>query len=139
MQSALNLAKVKLEQHGVDAPPNWDAEHLLAAPSYSRAFAEVVDRVVADAHRARILPLALELRLFGFSCSEIASIGLVKRVEYALPLTGLLRGFAIQTLGLPDDLVQGPLPSLKGINSVKGDLQGPQETDEMNMLPAIRV
>jgi hypothetical protein len=138
MQSALNLAKAKLEQHGVDAPPNWDAEHLLAAPNYSRAFAEVVDRVVADAHRARLLPLALELRLFGFAGSERASSGLVKRVEYALPLTGLVRGFAIQTLGLPDDLVQGPALSLKGISSVGSVVQATHEEDQANMLPAMK-
>lgn len=135
MQSALNLAKAKLEEHGIQAPPNWDAEHMVAPPNYSRAFAEVVDRVVADAHRARLLPLAVELRLFGFSGSDRGSSGLVKRVGYALPLTGLIRGFAIQALGLPDDLVQGPVSLLKNVSSV-GD-EGSQNGNESSMFPAL--
>ena len=118
MRSALNLAKAKLEEHGVKPPPNWDAENLVVAPPYARAFAEVVDRVVADANRARLLPLAMELRLFGFAGGERGSGGLVKRVSYAQPLTGLIRGFAVQALNLPDMLVQGPVSSIKYAKSV---------------------
>lgn len=138
MQSALNLAKAKLEQHGVNAPPNWDAEHLLVPPSYSRAFTEVVDRVVADAHRARLLPLAIELRLFGFAGSERGSSGLVKRVEYALQLTGLIRGFAIQTLGLPTDLVSGPVALLRNVNQVGNEVKEASTPEVADMFTAIQ-
>lgn len=123
MRSALNLAKAKLEEQGVKPPPNWDAENLLTAPSYSHAFAEVVDRVVADGNRARLLPLAVELRLFGFGGDERGSSGLVKRVGYALPLTGLIRGFAVQALKLPDTLVQGPASSIKDVKTISEDAE----------------
>jgi hypothetical protein len=118
MHGALNLARAKLKEHGIEAPPNWDAEHLVTAPSYARAFAEVVERVVADGHRARMLPLAMELRLFGFAGDERGSSGLIKRVDYALPLTGLIRGFAVQSLGLPESWAQGPVAFLKDVKTV---------------------
>jgi hypothetical protein len=139
MSSALNLAKVKLQEHGVEPPPNWDAEHLVTPPGYSRAFVEVVDRVVADGHRARLLPLAMELRLFGFVGDERGSSGLMKRVGYALPLTGLIRGFAIQSLGLPDALVRGPATLHKQIETVADKSNGSVlEGEEAPLLPGIK-
>jgi hypothetical protein len=139
MRSALNLAKAKLQEHGVESPPNWDAEHLVTPPSYARAFAEVVDRVVADGHRARMLPLALELRLFGYAGDERGSSGLIKRVGFAMPMTGLIRGFAVQSLGLPDTWIQGPVTHFKDLRRVADEGNGPTEAGESPALPGIKV
>ena len=87
----------------------------------TRAFAEVVDRVIADGNRAHLLPLALELRLFGYSGDERGSIGLIKRAGYALPLTGLIRSFVVQSFGLPDEVVQGPAHYSKGVKTITDD------------------
>jgi len=138
MRGALNLAKAKLQEHGIEAPPNWDAEHLVSAPSYARAFAEVVDRVVADGHRARMLPLALELRLFGYAGDERGSSGLIKRVGFAMPMTCLIRGFAVQSLGLPDSWTQGPVAHFKDLKRVAEDGNGATETTESPALPGIK-
>jgi hypothetical protein len=138
IRSALNLAKAKLQEHGVEPPPNWDAEHLVAPPSYARAFAEVVDRVVADGHRARMLPLALELRLFGYSGDERGSSGLIKRVGFAMPMTGLIRGFAVQSLGLPDSWTQGPVTHLKDLKRLADEGNGVADIGESPSLPGIK-
>lgn len=124
MRGALNLAKAKLLERGVDPPPNWDAEHLVVPPTYARAFAELVDRVVADGNRARMLPLAMELRLFGYTGDERGSSGLIKRVSYASVLTGLIRGFAVQSLNLPEPWTIGPLQFFKGLKQISDDSNG---------------
>lgn len=131
MRVALNLAKSKLQEHGVEPPPNWDPEHLISPPTYARAFAEVVDRVVADGHRARMLPLALELRLFGYGGDERGSSGLIKRAAYALPLTGLIRGFVVQSLGLPESWTQGPVAQLKELRRVVDEASTPKEAVDL--------
>jgi hypothetical protein len=136
--SALKLAKAKLQEHGVEAPPNWDADHLVTPPSYARAFAEVVDRVVADGHRARMLPLALELRLFGYAGDERGSSGLIKRVGFAMPMTGLIRGFAVQSLGLPDTWTQGPVIHFKELKRVADEGSGLTGMGESLGLPGIK-
>jgi hypothetical protein len=139
MQGALNLAKAKLQEHGLEPPPNWTAEHLVAPPSYARSFAEVVDRVVADGHRARMLPLALELRLFGYAGDERGSSGLIKRVGFALPLTGLIRGFAVQSLGLPEVWTQGPVTHFRDVKKVADEANGTTEASESAVLPGVRL
>jgi hypothetical protein len=118
LRVALNLAKAKLHEHDIDPPPNWEPEHMISAPAYARPFAEMVDRIVADGQRARLLPLALELRLFGFSGDERQSAGLVKRVSFALPITGIVRSFVVQALGVPDVWAQGPVIYLNGVQSI---------------------
>lgn len=135
MRGALDLAKAKLSEHGIDSPPNWDAEHLVIAPSYARSFAEVVGRVVADGHRARLLPLTLELRLFGYAGDERGSSGLIKRVGYALPLTGLVRGFVVQSLAVPDGWTHGPASSLKKVKTITEN--GAADTSNLTVLPGI--
>jgi hypothetical protein len=136
MRGALNLARAKLKEHEIESPPNWDAEHLVTPPSYARAFTEVVERVVANGHRARMLPLAMELRLYGFAGDERGSSGLVKRVDYALPLTGLIRGFVVQSLGLPESWTQGPVAFVKGINTMT-EVASPGAVQSPN-LPGIK-
>jgi hypothetical protein len=135
MRGALELAKAKLREHGLDSPPNWDAEHLVTAPSYARSFAEMVDRVVADGHRARMLPLTLELRLFGFLGDERASSGLIKRTAYALPLTGLVRGFVVQSLGVPDMWTHGPAGLTKKVKTITENEV--ESTSDLTILPGI--
>jgi hypothetical protein len=135
MRGALELAKAKLREHGIDSPPNWDAEHLVTAPGYARSFAEVVDRVVADGHRARMLPLTLELRLFGYAGAERGSSGLIKRVGYALPLTGLVRGFVVQSLGVPDVWTHGPASSIKKVQTITENEVA--DTSDPTILPGI--
>jgi hypothetical protein len=139
MRSALNLAKAKLGEHGIEPPPNWAVDHLMRAPPYARPFAEVVDRVVADGHRARMLPLALDLRLFGYVGDERHSSGLIKRVTYALPLTGLIRGFAVQSLGLPEEWTQGPVVHNKNIKTVAEESACAAETSAAPNLPGIKI
>lgn len=138
MRNALNLARAKLEEHGVPPPPNWDAEHLVSAPAYTRPFVAVVERVVADGHRARMLPLAMEIRLFGYSGDERGSSGLIRRVGYAMPLTGLIRGFAVQSLGLEETLTQGPVALLTGVKSVGDDKGALGGTGDTESLPGIK-
>jgi len=140
MSSALNLAKVKLQEHGLEPPPNWDVDHLLVPPNYSSAFVEVVDRVVSDGHRARLLPLAMELRLFGFGGDERGSSGLIKRVSYAQPLTSLVRGFAVQSLGLPSALVDGPAFLLNTVKRVIGEgNMASSGSPDVPLLPGMKV
>ena len=82
-----------------------------------------------------MLPLTLELRLFGFSGDERGSSGLIKRVSYALPLAGLIRGFVVQSLGVPDEWTNGPVVSLKKVNTIIDNRAS--ETAEPTTLPGI--
>jgi len=132
-QMALNLAKAKLQEQNVEPPPNWDANHLVSPPAYAAAFAEVVDQVVADGHRARMLPLALELRLFGYSGDERGSSGLIKRVSFSMPITGLIRGFVVQSLGLPEMLTRGPVSHFRELTA----MTEPEKTGHSPDLPGI--
>jgi hypothetical protein len=115
LSSALGLAKSRLEEKGVEPPATWTVDHMSVAPAHAKPFAQVVERVIGDGHRARILPLAMELRLFGFSGNEKASGGLLRQVNYAMPMTGLVRGLAMQSLGLPEEYASGPVGSVKGV------------------------
>jgi len=137
MSSALNLAKVKLQEHGIEAPASWDSEHLVTPPSYSRGFAEMVGRVIADGNRARMLALALELRLFGFAGDERGSGGLVKRLTFAMPLTGLIRGFVVQSLGLPEEWSHGPVVHYPDLKRVTDDATPAGVSEGSPVLPGI--
>ncbi len=107
LESSLNLAKSKLEEHGVTTPVNWTVDHLLVPPIYSKSFSQVVERVIADGHRARILPLVMEIRLFGFAGDQSGNAGLLNRVKFGWELTGIVRGFVTQSLSIPENLTGG--------------------------------
>lgn len=116
LENSLRLAKVKLEEVGVEGPANWTTDHLLTPPTYSKAFAEVVERVIADGHRARFLPLTLEIQLFGFGGKGEESAGLLKKAIYGLDLTGVIKGFITQSIQVPQDMMSGLASNIKGVN-----------------------
>ncbi len=109
IESATKMAHAYLRSQGQTPPESWKVDHLLAAPAYSRPFTEVVDRCIAVADQLRLLPLAMELRLFGFGGDERDSGRLISRVQPSLELTGLVIAFARQSLDLPESFVRGPL------------------------------
>jgi len=119
LNSALKMVMAALEQQGVSAPIRWDTDRLLAPPSYSRPFVDLVDRVMADAHRAKLLPLTLELRLFGYSGNDQPGGGLIRRTRLAAELTALVIGFVAQSLGVPVVLLSGPAQEEDGVRVVE--------------------
>jgi hypothetical protein len=109
LESVTKMVRAQLKAQGQSPPESWKVDHLLAAPSYSRPFTEVIDRCVAEGDKLRLLPLAMELRLFGYSGDERDSGRLINRIRPGLDLTGLVIAFARQSLGLPESFVRGPL------------------------------
>lgn len=143
LDSALHLAKSTLEEQGITPPPNWEADHLLRSPAYAVPFAQVVERVIGDGHRARILPLSMELRLFGYAGAARDSAGLLRRFEYAVPLTGLIRALAVQSLGVPEEFTNGVASLSREVTDTQGGasksspavLFGPAPPDEQDVGP----
>src|SRR5205823_1247145 len=89
LEGALRMAIVHLRTQHIEPPANWTVDHMLSAPAYSKPFVTVVERVIADGEQSRLLPLAMEIRLFGFAGDESASGRMVSRVRQALAPTGL--------------------------------------------------
>jgi hypothetical protein len=52
---------------------------------------------------------------------DLSDPGLIKRVSYALPVTGLIRSFVVQSFGLPDEVVQGPAHYYKDVKTITDD------------------
>jgi hypothetical protein len=130
LAGALKLARTKLEEQGVSAPAHWDADHLLICPNYGKPFVELVERVVSEGSKARVLPLTMELRLFGFSGNERGSAGLVRRTQYGLDLTTTVSAFVTQALGLPQNCITGPASTIPGINSLTTGATTPQPQEQ---------
>jgi hypothetical protein len=67
---------------------------------------------------------------------ERGSSGLIKRLGFALPMTGLIRGFAVQSLGIPDAWTQGPVVHFKDVKRMD-DSNGADGSD-LPGLPGIK-
>jgi hypothetical protein len=109
LESATKMVHAQLKAQGQNPPESWRADNLLAAPTYARPFTEVVDRCIAEGDKLRILPLCMELRLFGFGGDERDGGRLISRTRPSLDLTGLVIAFARQSLNVPEGFVRGPL------------------------------
>jgi len=118
LEGALKLAVAHLRTQRIEPPATWTVDHMLSAPAYAKPFVTVIERVIADGEHSRLLPLAMELRLFGFAGDEAGSGRMVTRVRQALAPTGLIIAFARQSLGLPESLSSGLATHVAGINSV---------------------
>jgi hypothetical protein len=129
LESATKMVSAQLRAQGQNPPESWTVDHLLAAPPYSRPFTEVVDRCISEGDKLRILPLAMELRLFGYCGDEQDSGRLVGRVRPTLDLTGLVIAFARQSLGLPENFVRGPLHFVpkSSVNPISSKANGDRE------------
>src|SRR5262249_53384476 len=118
LDGALKMASAHLQTKGIEAPVTWTVDHMLSAPAYAKPFVTVIERVIADGEQSRLLPLAMELRLFGFTGDEAGSGRMVARVRQALAPTGLVIAFARQSLGLSESLSSGLATHVAGLNSV---------------------
>lgn len=131
LESASKMVHAQLRAQGQTPPGSWNVDHLLAAPPYSRPFADVVERCIREGDKFRLLPLSMELRLFGYAGDERESGRLIGRIRTTLELTGLIIAFARQSLGVPDAYTRGPLYLLKsaGVNQVIPRSNGDRRPD----------
>lgn len=118
LEGALRMAVMHLRTQRIEPPAHWTVDHMLVAPPYAMPFVTVVERVIADGEQSRLLPLAMEMRLFGFAGDEGGSGRMVGRVRQALGPTGLLIAFARQSLGLPEALSAGPAHGIAGVQTI---------------------
>jgi hypothetical protein len=118
LEGALKIAVAHLRSQRIDPPATWTVDHMLSAPAYTKPFVTVVERVIADGEQSRLLPLAMEMRLFGFGGDEAGSAHMVARMRQAIGPTGLVIGFARQSLGLPESLSFGPVSDIAGVTAV---------------------
>lgn len=119
LDGAMRMVRAQLQAQGATPPASWDLNHMLVAPAYTKPFVTVVERVIADGDQSRLLPLAMELRLFGFSGAEATSGRMVPRVRAAIEPTGLVIAFARQSLGVPESLSRGPAAQLQGVTGIQ--------------------
>src|SRR5262249_39658750 len=117
-------AVAHLRTHRIEPPATWTVDHMLSAPAYAKPFVNVVERVIANGEQSRLLPLAMELRLFGFAGDERGSGRMVARVRQALAPTGLVIAFARQSLGLPESLGSCLATDVAGVNVVTAGRAG---------------
>ncbi|HUT91171.1 MAG TPA: hypothetical protein VMY37_16840 [Thermoguttaceae bacterium] len=116
LDSAFKLARSQLEAKGVEAPAGWTSDQMLSPPRYAAPFAQVIERVIAEADRSRLLPLTMELRLYGF-CGN-AGTSLVRRAEYGLPTSSVVMAFARQSLGLTEQVSKGAACDFDGLKKL---------------------
>lgn len=114
LYGALQMVNAQLSMAGVEAA-KWNIESMLAPPNYTEPLATVVERVIGDCYRSAMLPLGMELRLFGYGGDESAGGSLLSRARFAHDVTGLVLGFARQSLGVPEALTRG-MTGLIGVN-----------------------
>jgi hypothetical protein len=118
LEGALKMAAAHLRSQRIEPPATWTVDHMLSAPAYTKPFVTIVERVIADGEKSRLLPLAMEMRLFGFGGDEAGSARMVARMRQAIGPTGLVIGFARQSLGLPESLSCGPASDIAGVTVV---------------------
>jgi hypothetical protein len=128
LAGALRLARARLEESKVAVPGHWDVDHLLTSPSHSRPFAEVVERTIGEGSRARVLPLAMEVRLFGFAGPETGGADLLRRLRPGYELTSTVLAFATQTLGITPEYLAGPASDITGAKTLTQNVDGKHET-----------
>jgi hypothetical protein len=112
------MAVAHLQTQHIEPPATWTVDHMLSPPAHTKPFVTVIERVIADGEQSRLLPLAMELRLFGYGGDEAGSGRMVARVRQALAPTGLVIAFARQSLGLPEFLSSGLATDLAGVNPI---------------------
>jgi len=104
LRGCTKMIDATLKEQGIDIPATWDPERMLKPPPYALSFANMIERIIPEGYQARILPLTMEVSLFGYGGSERDSGGLIRRVKYGVELARIIRAFAIQTLNIPEDI-----------------------------------
>jgi hypothetical protein len=125
LRSALHMVNAQLSVAGLQAPASWNIDSMLTPPSYTRPLATVVDRVIRDGHKSAMLPLAMELRMFGYIGEEQAGGTLLSRARYAFETAGLVIAFARQSLGVPELLTSGVASVVDEISLLKSKSSTP--------------
>jgi hypothetical protein len=135
LESATKMVRAQLKAQGQNPPESWQVDHLLAAPSYARPFAEVVDRCIAEGDKLRLLPLAMELRLFGYGGDEKDSGRFINRIRTCIDLTSLIIAFARQSLNIPDLWMRGLLYYLpkSAVSAVVARGNGDKEPTQVSL------
>lgn len=116
LQGALQMVNAQLQMAGIDVPAGWNIDNMLTPPPYTRPLAAVVERVISDGHRAVMLPLAMEVRQFGFDGQEDGGGNLVNRARFGNDMASLVIGFVRQSLDVPENLTFGMTPLIEGLN-----------------------
>jgi hypothetical protein len=118
LSGALHMVNAQLSVAGLKAPTSWNIDSMLSPPPYTRPLATVVERVITDGHRSAMLPLAMELRQFGYYGEESSGGTLLNRGRYAFDMAGLIVAFARQSLEVPEILTRGIATLIPGVNSI---------------------
>ncbi|MGO9601214.1 MAG: hypothetical protein ACLP7Q_24815 [Isosphaeraceae bacterium] len=118
LSGALQMVNAQLAVAAVEVPASWNIDSMLSPPPYTRPLATVVERVIGNGYRSAMLPLAMELRQFGYCGEESGGAALLNRARYAYDTAGLVVGFARQSIGVPEMLTQGVATMLPGLNTI---------------------
>jgi len=100
------MAKTALAEHKILFPAKWEADSLLSPPPYAESFANLVEKFIESPGDSRYASVATEV--FHFSDQ---STGLTKFHRLAAaakaggPFAALIRGFVVQSFGVPNDLL----------------------------------
>jgi hypothetical protein len=119
MNNALKMVNAQLAAMKVEAPVSWNVDHMLSPPTYTDPFVEVVERSISEGERARMLPLSMELRIFGYKPPD-AGIQMIDRARDSGSLAGLIIAFARQSLSVPGGVVREPVSTVEGVLSLNG-------------------
>jgi hypothetical protein len=126
LSGALQMVNAQLSVAGLEAPASWNIDSMLSSPAYTRPLAVVVERVVSDGHRSAMLPVAMELRQFGFNGKESIGGTLLSRARYGSDMAGLVVAFARQSLEVPEMLTRGIAALIPGMNSIHSKATQPE-------------
>jgi hypothetical protein len=126
LQSALRMLEVKLRENNIEPPAGWTVDHLMAPASYTSPFNELIGRAMGEGDKTRVLPLAMEMRLFGYGGPEKGCERLLERVRQAQDVTSNVTAFARQALEVPPALIREPAHSFPGAKPINGTPKNPQ-------------
>lgn len=111
VEGGLKLASSALEAQGAKAP-HLDPARLMTPPEWKDGFTALILRLLDNSNEARYLPIAMETLQFDNSDSTKKLQRLASAVRAGGDLASLVKGFLVQALALPQELLD-PIPAVK--------------------------
>ena len=119
VEGVLKLTRVTLESQGI-TPLTLDPGRLMMPPSWSEHFVALILRLLDSPNEARYLPIAMEATQFDIKESVKQYPRLLGAVSVGADLAALVKGFLVQAMALPQELLE-PLPATRLTLSSAGE------------------
>ncbi len=138
VQSTVDWMSQALQDRGMTIPPEVDSNRLFRPPGFSEGLVALTQKLLVAPNEARYLPVAMETEQFGKEGEGELFPRLRSAWHTGRDLAGLVRGFAIASLGVDASLLT-PLredltaPGTVGHGSKKKDTGSSSDQTKLNL------